>query len=173
MSSTTLGDLVARYVADPTPDALARLRAVVRGSAGFRPDLLVEPLVRPLLDRGAFDEAVAVLQGLMPGAMLSPSAHGALAEALRGAGRPEQAEREARMARLSVRSILSTGDGSRSHPWSVLRVGDEFDLLRALGRRPRSQSLVPDGERRLDRHECDDGSEAWFDVTALDPEAGA
>ncbi|WP_193609018.1 DUF4919 domain-containing protein [Nocardioides lijunqiniae] len=167
--TTTYGALVATYLAEPTPATLAALRSAVRSAPGFTPDLAADALARPLLDRGAYGEAVTALSALMPGAMLSPSAHTVLAEALTGAGRTDAARREESLARAALSSILSTGDGTAARPWSVLRVSDEYDVLSALGKRSRRQSVDRVGSRHLDRHECEDGSELVFDVTGLFP----
>ncbi|WP_243059310.1 DUF4919 domain-containing protein [Nocardioides sp. SR21] len=153
---TTAGDLVGRYLADPTPASLADVRRAVRADPSFDPGLVV----------GEAD-GLAALQRLMPGALLSPSAHGALADALARAGRQQAAARERLIARAALAGILATGDGSRERPWSVLRVSDEYDVLRSQRRRSTEQTLERDGSRHLDRHVCDDGSEAWFDVTEL------
>lgn len=166
---TTHGELVARYLAAPGPETLGPLRDAVRAVPGFDPDLSAPEVAGPAMARGAYDDAVAALLALMPGALFSPCAHAALAEALTRAGRPGAARREASLARAALRSILSTGDGSPARPWSVLRVSDEYDVLRALGRRPREQSLVQHGSRRLDRFLCTDGSAVHFEVTALLP----
>lgn len=155
---TTAGDLVGRYLADPTPATLAEVRRMVRADPSFDPGLVVGEV-----------DGLAALQRLMPGALLSPAAHAALAHALTGAGRPDAAARERVLAQAALASILSTGDGTRERPWSVLRVGDEYDVLRSLRRRSAQQSVERDGGRHLDHHVCDDGSEAWFDVTELFP----
>ena len=100
---TTPGDLVARYLDDPGPATLAELRHAVRAAPGFRADLAVDEVAGPLLLAGRYDEALAALQALMPGALFSPSAHVALAEALTGTGRPDAARREIALARAAVR----------------------------------------------------------------------
>lgn len=168
MTATT-HDLADAYLADPSPAALAELRAAVRSAPNFTTDLVVGELVAPLMESGAYDEAITALRALMPGATFSPSAHAALAEALTGSGRPDAAEREVTLARAALRSILSTGDGSVERPWSVLRVSDEYDVLRSLRKRPREQTVVQVAGRHLDRHVLADGSEVHFDVTALFP----
>lgn len=169
--TATLGDLVERYLADPTPAALDGLRRVVRAAPTFDPGLSVHEVVGPLLARGAYAEAVAAVQSRMPGALLSPSAHAALATALDRTGRPAEAARERRLAEAATAGLLATGDGTRARPWSVLRVGDEYDVLRAIRRRSREQSVLSDGARLLDRHVCADGHEVFFDVTFLLPAA--
>ena len=45
-------------------------------------------------------------------------------------------------------------------------------MLRAQRRRSTTQTLVVDGTRELDRHDCADGTAAWFDVTGLVPATG-
>ena len=57
---------------------------------------------------------------------------------------------------------------SRDRPWHVLRVSDQYDVLRAQGRASRTQRKVVHGGRSLDHHVCDDGSEAWFGIDLLD-----
>ena len=49
----------------------------------------------------------------------------------------------------------------------MLRLSDEYDVLRAERRTSRQQTLVAADGRSLDRHLCDDGTEAWFDVSRL------
>jgi hypothetical protein len=167
--TTTYRDLVSDYLADPGPAALDRLRAAARTAPNFTADLDVtlDRTVAPLIASGAYDEAVTALEDLMPGALLSPSAHGALSQALGRSGRTEDAEREATVARAALDGILATGDGSAEHPWSVLRVGDEYDVLRSLRRTRTRQTLVRDAGRTIDVLVCDDGSELHFDVTGL------
>jgi hypothetical protein len=120
---------------------------------------LVDGFADGLFARGAHAEILARVRELMPGAFFSPSAHAALAATHHALGDDSRAQ--------AVDSIRSTGDGTREHPWSVLRVGDEYDVLRAAGRVSREQTLVEVDGRSLDRHVCDDGSEAWFDVSGL------
>lgn len=146
---------------------LAALRDAVRASEGFDPGLDVVAVVGPALARGAHAEAAAALQDLMPGAFFSPSAHAALAAAHAGLGDDARSRAERSLQRLALESIRSTGDGTREHPWSVLRLSDEYDVLRADRRTSRRQTLVAVDGSSLDRHECEDGSEAWFDVSRL------
>lgn len=155
---TTVGDLVGRYLEERSPAALADVRRAVRASRSFDPGLVVSEA-----------DGLEALQRLMPGALLSPAAHAALADALARSGRREEAARERLLAEASLAGILATGDGTRERPWSVLRVSDEYDVLRSLRRRSVQQSVERDGRRHLDHHVCDDGSEAWFDVTELFP----
>lgn len=163
--TTTYADLVDRYLAEPGPGTLAALRSAVRASATFDPDLDLGRITR-LLD-GEPEAAARALAAMMPGALLSPAAHAGLALALDRLGRAPEATRQRTLARAAVLGILATGDGTRARPWTVLRVSDEYDVLRSLGRRPVSQELVGGAGRELDRIACADGSEAWFDASGL------
>lgn len=163
----SLSELAMVWSRTRAPGDLAALRDVVRASDGFDPGLDVLAAVGPALARGAHEEAAGALQDLMPGAFLSPSAHAALAAAHAGLGDDARARAERALQVLALDSIRSTGDGTRAHPWTVLRLSDEYDVLRAARRTSRRQTLVTVDGTSLDRHECDDGSEAWFDVTRL------
>jgi hypothetical protein len=164
-AGTTYADLVDRHLADPGPGTLGPLRSAVRASPTFDPDLDPGQVAR-LLD-AAPDTAARALAAMMPGALLSPVVHTALAQALDRLGRAPEASRQRRLARAALRGIVASGDGTRARPWTVLRVSDEYDVLRSLGRRPASQELVGQAGRELDRIECVDGSEAWFDAGGL------
>ena len=164
---TTYADLVDDYLAEPTDDSLEALRRAVRAAPGFDPDLGILTHARALLRDGEDAEAVTVLEASMPGSLFSPAAHAMLATALRRTGRDDAAARHARLSRAALDSILSTGDGSRERPWSVLRISDEYDVVDSLGNRPLSQALLRDGLRRLDRIECQDGRVVHFDVTQV------
>ncbi|MGH3351849.1 MAG: DUF4919 domain-containing protein [Nocardioides sp.] len=163
---TTYAELVTAYLDNPGPGTLAPLRRAVRGSANFDPDLDLRA-VDTLLAEGSYAAASAELRRLMPGAIFSPSAHLRMATALEHSGDERAAARERQVALAALRSIRSTGDGSEQRPWSVLRISDEYDMLRALDKVRDRQDLIEDGARRLDRLTCTDGTVAWFDVTSI------
>ena len=163
---TTYADLVTAYLDDPGPETLAPLRRAVRSSENFTVDLDLGSIDR-LLAEGAYAEAATALRALMPGAIFSPSAHLRLAAALERSGEERSAARERQVAAAALRSIRSTGDGSEQHPWSVLRINDEYDLLRALDKVPEHQDLLEADGRRIDRHTCTDGTFAHFDASSL------
>jgi hypothetical protein len=166
---TSYSDLLTAYLSDPGAETLAALRSAVRSAPNFRSDLTLDRSVDPLIASGAYDEAIATLQDLLPGGIFSPGVHAALAEAYARTGRQDAADHETTLARAALRSIASTGDGTAERPWTVLRISDEYDVLRSMKKRPRRHEVVQDGARYLDHHLCDDGSEAYFDVTDLFP----
>ena len=162
-----IADLALVYAETRSAADLARLRDAVRRSPGFDAGLDVVGAVSPALARGAHEEAVAIVEALMPGAFFSPSAHAALGASRAALGDHAQARAERRTQVLALESIRSTGDGTREHPWSVLRISDEYDVLRADRRASREQTLITVDGRSLDRHVCDDGSDVWFEVSRL------
>jgi hypothetical protein len=163
----SLGDLAATWAATRAPADLRALRDAVRASPGFDVGLDVVAAVSPALARGDHGEAASVVTALMPAAFFSPSAHAALAAAHAGLGDAARSTTERRLQALALESIRSTGDGTRERPWTVIRISDEYDVLRAARRTSREQALLTVDGRSLDRHVCDDGSEAWFEVGRL------
>ena len=137
-----LSDLALVWARTRSAADLAALRDAVRRSPGFDPGLDVVDAVAPALARGDHAEAASVVQRLMPGAFFSPSAHAALAAAHAGLGDDARARAERGLQALAIQSIRSTGDGTREHPWSVLRISDEYDVLRAERRTSQQQTLV-------------------------------
>ena len=72
---------------------------------------------------------------------------------------------EAFVAATCCEGILTTGEGSKSQPYLVLRTSDEHDIVRYLDKKFAGQALVHDGDRHLDHVRCDDDFEIWFDIT--------
>lgn len=100
----------------------------------------------------------------MPGAFLSPLAHGILRRAYAELGHSADAARERDLGRAALVTILTSGDGSRTRPWMVLRITDEYDVLAAL--REQRELLVPVEEpgRVLDRITTTQGNTYWFEL---------
>ncbi len=156
-------DVAADYIEDPTPARLAALRAEIVASPSYTPTPRFLLEARRSAAAGRHWDVVNLVGQWMPGAFLSPSAHSLLAEALEAVGDDEEAARERFLTRLAIQTLIRTGDGSPECPWIVLRVDDEYDLLRWTRRRPVSQRLVitADGPRDVIRHDL---GESWFAV---------
>lgn len=161
----TIADLAGDYADRRDEESLQRLRRVVLRDPGHDPglDLLAETAAARA--RADQRDVLASVTRHMPGAFFSPTAHLLLSGAHEALGEVERAARERRTARLALDSILGTGDGSLERPWSVLRVSDEYDVLRARRRTSRRQTQVNRQGRALDHHRLDDDSEAWFDIS--------
>lgn len=164
---TLFAQLVESYLRTPTPATLSAVHRDISGGGNYDPELPLERIAAPYLQERRYGELLPVLLELMPGAMLSPGTHQLLADCYDHVGQSRAADRERTLARIAVRAILTSGDGSYDRPWGVLRVSDEADALAQRGRTSRHVRYEQRGERLLDLHECDDGSEVWFDVTLL------
>ena len=154
-------DVAASYIDDANATTLGALRQEIIASPNYTPTPTFQPEARRLATSGKHREAISLVRDWMPGAFLSPSAHSLLAESLTALGDDVQAGREAFLTRLAIQTLLRTGDGSPEHPWIVLRVDDEYDLLRWTRRVPIQQRLATTEQGQCDVIEHDRG-ESWF-----------
>lgn len=120
-----------------------------------------------LADAGDVPGLTAALAQLPPLAALVPRVHyfGALAAEARGD--EQDLELERMLLVICLRAILMTGDGSEEAPYVVCTASDELDLLDELDLTAVSQSLVHRGDAVFDLVHCEDGSEVWFDASAM------
>ena len=120
-----------------------------------------------LADAGDVKGLTEALAHLPPIAALVPRVHyyGALAAEARGDEHDLELERM--LLVICLRAILMTGDGSEEAPYVVCAASDELDLLDELDLAAESKSLIHRGDGAFDVVRCEDGSEIWFDVSAL------
>lgn len=147
----------------PSATHLAGLHVAIQSQPNYTTSPNLIPAVEALR-AGTYRKALDALSSWMPGAFLSPLAHGMLAQALTGLGRTRAAELERRLARAALVTIFNSGDGSRTRPWIVLRVSDEYDILAALGEKAEVQVPVAASEQLLDRITTDRGRTHWFEI---------
>ena len=155
-------DLVEAYALDPTPEGLHALQSAILREPSHDPMLMVSGTVIPLTREDRAQEVVDTIRSWMPGALLSPSAHGYLARALSRLGDEEGSRTESKLSRLALESLAATGAGSREDPCSVLRIEDEYDVLRASSLRSVAQRQVDEERGQFDVHTVEDGDEIWF-----------
>lgn len=160
----TFGEYVERYFETRDDADLHDLRAAIVAHPSFDPDLAPTRVAAPFLEEGRAQDLLDDLLGRMPGAFFSAGTHTALATAYEMVGDTARQQREQSLAEAAVMTVLSTGDGTAERPWTVLRVSDEYDVLRAIGRRSTTGEYVERDGRLLDRLEQDDGGEAWFEI---------
>jgi hypothetical protein len=120
-----------------------------------------------LLEEGEFEVVLDRIDALPPSKVLSPRVHFLAAEAADGLHDAAAVELERILFVLSLRGLLTTGDGTRGNPFVVCHPSDEYDILAAMGRRPAGQMLKKQGRRLLDVILCEDGCETCFDVTEI------
>ena len=120
-----------------------------------------------LADAGDVKGLTEALAHLPPIAVLIPRVHyyGALAAESRG--NAEDLELERMLLVICLRAILMTGDGSEEEPYVVCAASDELDLLDELELTAASKALVYRGDCAFDVVRCDDGTDVWFDASAM------
>lgn len=165
--STAIGELAAGYAEARDEQSLERVRRAVLAADSYTPDLDLAADTAEHRAGGDHQAVVQAVRARMPGAFFSPGAHALLSAAYAMGGDATRARREEATARLAMAAILGSGDGTRERPWVVLRISDEYDVLRAQERTSRRQELLTRAGRALDRHTCGDGTQAWFDVSLL------
>ncbi|MCK5809122.1 hypothetical protein KAH37_09075, partial [bacterium] len=68
--------------------------------------------------------------------LLTPRVHREIADMLED---PHKATKELWIANACCQGILSTGDGTREHPYKILRISDEEDIILYLGKKSIAQ----------------------------------
>ncbi|SHJ97277.1 hypothetical protein SAMN02745244_03679 [Tessaracoccus bendigoensis DSM 12906] len=165
-------DAAADYIDDANAVTLDALREAILACPSYTPTPRFMLEARRLAASGRHWEAINLVAQWMPGAFLSPSAHSLLAESLAAVGDDAEAGRERFLTRLAIQTLIRTGDGSRERPWIVLRVDDEYDLLRWTRRTPVQQRLAITAQGPRDVIEHDRG-ESWFAIYRSARPAGA
>jgi hypothetical protein len=162
-----LTDRFHAYLADSSPDNYRKLRELVTHDKAYHAASTGLEDVGMLVEYGRFSDARERLRAMTPGWLLSPKAHALAATVARHLGDQETERRETALYHRCIEGIMGTGDGTRERPYLVTHAGDDYDLIDYLGRRPGRQSLEDEAGRSLERIECEDRSEFWFDLTEL------
>lgn len=152
------------FMDDPTVGNLSALRQDIKQEPSFDPLLKVAGQVQALMRDGGHAQALELINGTLPGSLLSPSTHVLASECFRILGDQESADRESALADVSVRCVTITGSGTREDPWETLRIGDQYDVMSVLGMEPVSHEQYRDGERVIDVHTTVDDREVWFEL---------
>jgi hypothetical protein len=120
-----------------------------------------------LLEAEEYEQLLDCLDSLPPSKVLSPRIHFLAAEAADSLGHWEDIELERCLFVITLRGLLTTGDGTQANPYIVCHNSDEQDILETLGHQASRQSLVENGGHLCDVVLCTDGREMWFDVTQV------
>ncbi len=153
------------FLGRPSREKYLALRAAVIASDEYDP--YSRDLDHASADVGSaeFSRARQSIMAAMPNVLLSPRAHLLLSYISAKTGDEERAQTEGAIACSCAEGILSTGDGSREHPYQIVRISDEYDVARYLRKEVAEQSLMAERGRHFDCLRCSDGSTLWFDVT--------
>lgn len=158
-------ELFIAYLQSPSQETYHRVRNALITSDSYNPYSMEIEEIQNLLETKKFTQAITVFQKTIPNLLLSPRAHMLASMAYKELEKQEEAKMEAVIYKRCLDGILSTGDGSREHPYLVTRVSDEYDILFALQKDMESQALC-----EINNHHCDvmtltDGGEIVFDIT--------
>lgn len=157
-------ELLETFMRDQSAEGFLKLRQAVADSAAYDPYSDNDEAAE-LLEAKKFAEAETKLVSMAANQFLNPRYHRLLYRAAKGLGKDEAATLEVKFSVLCLKGILSTGDGRSEHPYLVLRVDDEYEVLSVLELRPASQGLEHRGDKYYDRIVVDNGGVLWFDVT--------
>ena len=152
-----------RFLARPTGQNYRRARRLAMADSRLDPHSLKWAELSGLCENRRFRQVLQEAQQLWPQWRLSPRFHLLVAYAAFCLGEQQEAELARFQYQACVDGMLDSGDGTRRRPYQVLRICDEYDLLRALQQRPRSQTLVERKGRWLDVITCEEGRKVWFD----------
>jgi hypothetical protein len=129
-------------------------------------------------DSGDNEKIVDVTSKYLMGDQADIRAHLLRALALRKLGREKEANFHREVAIGLIESIVRTGDGrSFDTAWTVYRVKEEYEVLKASGYRVERQSLTSHGNRNFDvldarKPQGGETFRAHFDITELFAEEG-
>jgi hypothetical protein len=155
------------YLKGPSPVGFQKLRQQVAASDRYAPYSNELEMLMAALSTGEPQAAIDLFWRSFPNLLLSPLAHMMLCQAYLDLKRENEAEGEKAMGRLILKSILSTGKGTKKRPYAVMRIEDEKDVLSALKKQAGAQFLMRGDSRVFDLMECSDGSEVYFDITLM------
>lgn len=152
------------YLEDGSATALAAVHAQIKADPYFTEQAPWYPRAGDLLRQDRFDEVIDLLEELMPGVFLCPEAHSMLGYAYEHLDEHERSRAQYTFAGSALAAIQSSGRGTRTAPWRVLRIIDEYAQLRSRRIEPVSQRMTVAGGRRFDVHHGAGDAEYWFEL---------
>jgi hypothetical protein len=157
---------------------MRRGRLYLPPEAGGADSTDFETALTEAFNSGNNEAILTVTSKSLPGDQADIRAHMLRAVALRRLGREKEANFHRELAIGLIQSIVQTGDGrSFETAWTVFRVKEEYEVLKAGGYLVEQQALTAHGGRRFDILDArkPDGSakfRAHFDITELFAEEG-
>jgi Domain of unknown function (DUF4919) len=155
------------FVAQPSRENYLAARAELLAASPRTLDAAELDSLSLLADSGDLKGLTEAIAQLPPIAALVPRVHYYAALSAEAREDEQDLELERMLLVTCLRAILMTGDGSEKEPYVVCAASDELDLLNVLDLSPASQSLVHRGDSIYDVIQCADGSDIWFDASAM------
>ena len=165
--SQSVRETFLEYLKKPSTEGFQSLRQQVAASDRYAPYSNELDVLAAALGAGHPQAAIDLFWRSFPNLLLSPLAHLMLSQAYLDLKKDNEAEGEKAMGHLILKSILTTGKGTKKKPYAGMRVEDERDVLSALKKQAGAQFLMTDKSRVFDLLQCSDGSEVYFDITLM------
>lgn len=156
----------ADFLSSPTAGNYDKARTLLMASSTFDPYADDLSDLQELVEANS-PEAMKKFARMQPNYSLSPRAHLLASMAAKKAGQEAAARSETELYLRCLGCLLSTGDGTAQRPFKVMRVADEYDVLRHLKKPAGRQALMHREGRSYDVFVLPDGKEMWFDVTEI------
>ena len=90
-----------------------------------------------------------------------------LSDVIQARGDYDASVQASTISKLLLSAASGSAAGTERDPYLTPLVGDQYELLNFARRPSVERTTERRGRRAFDVHDCEDGSEAWFDVTAL------
>lgn len=155
------------FIDSPTNINYKLARESLLNSDVYNPYSLELDEATKLIETKEYIEAKQIITQAMPNLLLSPRAHLILATIAEALGNEPEADLESSLATICLHGILTTGEGTQENPYLITRVSDEYDLLEYLNKTVSNQSLLTRNHQYLDCLWASDGSQLFFEITAL------
>ncbi len=149
------------FLKEPTKENFLKAHSYVVQHEDYNPYSDDINQMEELLEKNEFQKA---LEYANINVMLSPRAHLMKKYAATQLEDEEAANAEYFLAMRILEGIESTGDGSKEHPYLVLRVNDEGDLLSYLEEEYQVQRLIQE-DTIYDAITTKSGKTIYFDIT--------
>lgn len=149
------------FLKEPTKENFLKAHSYIAQHEDYNPYSNDLNQMEDLLEKNEFQKA---LDYANINVMLSPRAHLMKKYAATQLENEEAANAEYFLAMRILEGIESTGDGSKEHPYLVLRVNDEGDLLSYLEEEYQVQQLIQE-DIIYDAITTKSGKTIYFDIT--------
>ncbi|WP_046758161.1 DUF4919 domain-containing protein [Kordia jejudonensis] len=149
------------FLNEPTKEAFLKARAQIVAHEDYNPYSDDPTIIQDLLMQKEYEK---VMNYTNINTILSPRVHLMKKYAATQLGREKDATSEDFLGYRILEGILATGDGSKEHPYMVLRVSDERDFLSFIGEEFASQALIKE-EKTYDCIHTQSGKSIYFDIT--------
>jgi hypothetical protein len=160
-------DLFYDFLSNPTGESYRAVADALFASEAYAPYSTNLRDIALLCQQERYEEVLAKGDEWLWGLILSPRFHLYRSIAFSKLGNETAEKMEDAVFRSCIEAMVSTGDGTAAAPYFVTGISDEYDLLQSLKKRSVGQRLHQEGDRAYDVHRIDDGSDVWFDITAV------